>query len=270
MTELHEVRHGFVEANGLRLHHVEFGGTGRPILCLHGVTGNAWVWYEAARPLLSVGRVVSLDMRGYGDSQWSPDRSYTTEDHVADLGAVVAALGLEMVDLVGSSWGGLVALAFAVRHPEAVRRLALVDVEPSSEQGETDLFPRARSFDSHAEALEAERKANPHAPEDMIEVMAAMGTMPGEGGQLVRKHDPFFFERWPFRSENHWEDLRSLQMPALVVHAEQSFIQAEVAERMVNEIPDARRVDIPESGHVIPVEQPAALGAALAEFFGVP
>jgi pimeloyl-ACP methyl ester carboxylesterase len=267
MIELREVRHAFTDANGLRLHRLEFGGDGRPILCLHGVTGHAWVWHDAAEHLRGVGRVVSLDMRGYGDSQWSADRAYTTDDHVADLEAVVSDLGLDSLNLAGSSWGGLVSLAFASRNAGLVHRLALVDVEPSSAQGETELFPRPKSFPSHAEAVAAERQANQHAPESMIEVLATMGTAPGPDGQLVRKHDPFFFERWPFRSDDRWNELRGLKMPVLVVHAEQSFIRAEMAERMVQEIAEARLVNVADSGHVIPVEQPAALGAALAEFF---
>lgn len=268
MIDMREVQHAFADVSGLRLHRLEFGGSGQPILCLHGVTGHAWVWHDVAGHLLPVGRVVSLDLRGYGDSQWSADRAYSTEDHVGDLEGLAESLGLGSVDLAGSSWGGLVALAFAARNPGTVRRLALVDVEPSSEQSDTELFPRPRSFASHSEAVEAERKANPHAPDAMIEVMAAMGTYPGADGQLLRKHDPFFFERWPFRSDDRWEELRSLKMPVLVVHAEQSFIKAEVAERMAKEIPDARLVNIPDSGHVIPVEQPAALGSVLAEFLG--
>jgi pimeloyl-ACP methyl ester carboxylesterase len=268
MIELRDVRHAFAEVNGLRLHRLEFGGDGRPILCLHGVTGHAWVWHDAAEPMRSAGMVTSLDMRGYGDSQWSPDRAYTSNDHVADLEGLVSALGADSVNLAGSSWGGLVSLSFAARNPGLVNRLALVDVEPSSAQGETELFPRAKSFASHAEAVEAERKANPHAPDSMIEVMAATGTTPGPDGQLVRKHDPLFFERWPFRSEDHWDELPGLKMPVLVVHAEQSFTKRETADRMVNEIPDARLLTVPDSGHVIPVEQPAVLGMALAEFFG--
>jgi pimeloyl-ACP methyl ester carboxylesterase len=270
MIELRDARHAFTDVSGLRLHRLDFGGSGNPILCLHGVTGHAWVWHDAIEPLLPFGQVMSLDMRGYGDSQWSADGAYTTDDHVADLEGLVSGLGLGAVDLAGSSWGGLVALAFASRNPGLVRRLALVDVEPSSAQGETELFPRPRSFASHAGAVEAERKANPHAPDHMVEVMALMGTAPGPDGQLVRKHDPFFFERWPFRSDDRWEELRSLKMPVLVVHADQSFIKAEVAERMAREISDAQLVNISDSGHVIPVEQPEALGRALAEFFAAP
>src|SRR5436309_10478555 len=141
MVELRDVRHAFTEVNGLRLHRLELGGSGSPILCLHGVTGQAWVWHDAIEPLLPIGQVMSLDMRGYGDSQWSADAAYTTDDHVADLEGLVASLGPGAVDLAGSSWGGLVALAFASRNPGLVRRLALVDGAPSAAQARAARVP---------------------------------------------------------------------------------------------------------------------------------
>lgn len=268
MVEVDEVRHGFTHVNGLRLHRVGYGGSGRPILCLHGVTGHAWVWHNVAAELRSVGRVIGLDMRGFGESQWSGEGAYTTDDHASDLAGVIDDIGADDVDLAGSSWGGLVALAFAARNPGAVRRMALVDVEPSTDKSETDLFPRPRSFASHDEAVTAERKANPNAPDHMVEVMAVMGTRPAADGTLVPKHDPYFFERWPFRADDRWEELRGLKIPVLVVHAEQSFIPAETAERMAREIPEARLVNVASSGHVVPVEQPAELASALRAFFG--
>jgi pimeloyl-ACP methyl ester carboxylesterase len=267
MIELDMVRHDFADVNGLRLHRLDYGGSDRPIVCLHGVTGHAWTWHDVAAQLREAGRVVALDMRGHGDSQWAADAAYTTDDHASDLEGVIEAIGAEDVDLAGNSWGALVALAFAARNPGAVRRLAIVDVEPSFEQGETDLFPRPRSFPSHREAVEWERQSNPHAPDHMIEIMAAMGTRPGEGGQLLRKHDPFFLERWPFRSDDRWEELRGLKMPALVVHAKDSFVRGDVAERMAEEIPEGRVVHIADSGHLVPVEQPAELARVLREFF---
>src|SRR5205085_4220192 len=131
------LRHGWVEASGLRLHHLEHGTGDPPVVCMHGVTGHAWVWHHVARGL-SERRILALDFRGHGDSQWARDKAYTSAEHLADLEARLDALGESVVDLVGSSWGGLVAVAFAARNPERVRRLAIVDVEASFEQGETD------------------------------------------------------------------------------------------------------------------------------------
>jgi pimeloyl-ACP methyl ester carboxylesterase len=259
-------RHGFLDADGLRLHYVEFGGTGRPILCLHGVCGHAWMWHDVAGSLSDLGRVVSVDMRGHGDSQWSPDGDYTTEHHAEDLERLIETLDAPEVDLVGLSWGGLAALSYTARHPEGVRRLAIIDVPPSFAQSETDLLPRPYVFGSQAEAFEWERNANPHASDDMIRILSFFGTRPAEGG-LARKHDPYFLERWPFRSDDHWAELGSVEVPLLLVHAEQSYVlAADVAERMAGVLRNGRLVRVPDSGHHVPVENPAALARALGEF----
>lgn len=260
------VQHGFVHANGLRLHYLDYGGEGRSILCLHGVTAHAWVWRDVARRLRSVGRVIALDLRGFGDSQWSPTQRYTTSNHLEDVAAVVASLGLDEFDLVGSSWGGLIGIAFAAAHPGRVRKLALVDVAPSSSQGEEEVPPREGSFDDHAAAVAQERGANPHAPDDLVDAVAAFGTRSGEGGRLHLKQDPYFLSRWPFRADDRWEELRALTVPVLVVHAANSFIPSEVAQKMASEARDATLVEIPDSGHVIPAENPLALAEALAGF----
>ena len=226
------VRHGYVEREGLALHHLDFGGEGATAVCVHGVAGNAWVWHDVAAAFREHARVIALDLRGHGDSQWSAGGEYSTDQHVADLAAFLDASGLTEVDLIGSSWGALVALEYTSRHPGRVRRLTVVDVEPSFEQGETDLFPRPRAFHSYEEVAALERRNNPHAPPTMIEVMARTGTRPGADGELVPKHDPFFFERWPFRSDDHWGELELIDAPTLLAHAGKSFVRGSVMEEM--------------------------------------
>jgi pimeloyl-ACP methyl ester carboxylesterase len=266
MTGGPAVRHGFVISDGLRVHYLDFGGSGPPIVCLHGVTGHAWMWRGVAPAMAGLGRVIAVDMRGHGDSQWSGSEDYATEDHLRDLRQILDVLGAEPVVLVGLSWGGLVAIAMATVDPERVRRLAIVDVPPSFTQGEMEVMPRPYVFSTHEEAMAWEQEANPRAPEDMIEAMARFGTRPGEGG-LVRKHDPFFLRRWPFRSDDRWSELDRLSQPTLLVHGEASFVlSGEVAGRMAERIPDVRLVHVPDSGHLVPVERPDALAEELTGF----
>jgi pimeloyl-ACP methyl ester carboxylesterase len=224
------------------------------------------MWHDVAPRLTGLGHVVSLDLRGHGDSQWSPTQEYGTEHHAGDLGAVLDQLGDEQVDLVGLSWGGLVSLSYSAGHPGSVRRLVLVDVPPSFTQSETDLIHRPAAFATHEEAVEWERGANPRASEDMLQVMARFGTRPAEGG-LARKHDPYFLQRWPFRSDDHWAELESLEHPVLVVHAEQSYVlSTEVAERMGRVIRSGKLVRVQDSGHHVPVENPGTLAEVVTEF----
>lgn len=260
------VSHLFVEVDRARIHALDFGGSGRPGILLHGVGGQAWMWHGVAPGLTALGRILALDFRGYGDSQWAADGAYTTERHADDVEAVIAGLG--EVDLVGFSWGGLVALALAARRPELVRRLVMIDIPPASGQSETDIPPLGGEYADHPEAVERERALSPRAGAAMLDAMAAFGTRAAPGGGLVRKHDPFFLERWPFRSDDRWDELRALRVPLLVVHARESrVLSAQDAERMRAEAgAGATLVEIEDSGHLVPVEQPAALTAALRSF----
>ena len=263
-----DVGHFYVQgAAGNRIHGLDFGGDGPTLVCLHGVTGNAWNWHAVALGARARRRVVALDFRGYGESQWSAAGAYTTADHVADLaGAVAAVAGGSPVDLAGSSWGALVALQYADEHPDDVGRLAVVDVEPSFEQGETDLFPRPRDHADHDEVRAAVAGAYPNAPEEMVELVAATCYGPVDGGRLAPKHDPYFFERWPFRSDDHWDRLPRIQAPTLHVHASGSFVRADVMAEMDRLTPNSSLVEVGDSTHVVPVDNPSALIDALLPF----
>jgi pimeloyl-ACP methyl ester carboxylesterase len=249
-----------------RLHYLDYGGAGRPLVLMHGVTGNAWNWYQVAAGLTDRRHVYALDFRGYGESQWSAEGAYTTNDHVADLDAVLDSIGGSSVDLSGSSWGALVALQYAAENPGRVGQLIIVDVEASFEQGETDLFPRPTSYANNDEVSAGEAQRNPNASAEMVAMMTATTYAAAADGNLVPKHDTYFFERWPFRSDDHWDRLETIQAETLLLHAANSFVRGEVMEDMTSRIPSARLVEIVDSGHVVPVENPTAIVAAASSF----
>jgi pimeloyl-ACP methyl ester carboxylesterase len=251
---------------GNRLHLLDFGGTGRPLILLHGVTGHAWTWYEVARGLTDRRHVLALDFRGYGESQWSAGHEYRTSDHVADLTKLIGDMGETEVDLMGSSWGALAAIQYAAEHP--VGRLVLVDVEASFEQSETDLFPRPASYGDDSEIRTAEAQRNPNASPEMISLLAATGYSPASGGRFLPKHDPFFFERWPFRSDDHWERLGRITSTTLLVHAADSFVRRDVMAEMADRIPESTLVEVSPSGHMVPVDNPLGLLDMVRPFFG--
>lgn len=261
------VRHGYAAgAEGNRLHFLDFGGKGPQLVCLHGVTGNAWNWHAVATGIRGRRRVSAVDLRGYGESQWSASHAYRTDDHVADLAALVDGWEEERVDVMGSSWGALIALQYAAENPGRVGRLVVVDVEPSFAQGETDLFPRPTSHADMEEVKKGVAAAYPNADREMVELTAALCFGPVEGGRLAPKHDPFFFERWPFRSDDHWDRLERLEAPVLYVHAAGSFVKGEVMEQMAERTPDGRLAEVADSSHVVPVDNPAGLVVATLPF----
>jgi pimeloyl-ACP methyl ester carboxylesterase len=267
------VAHGYLGHDSLVLHYLQFAGDGRPILFLHGVTGSGWDWHHVGRELggrPGAGQPVALDFRGHGDSGWSASGAYRSEDHAADVRALIDHLGAGPVDLMGYSWGALVAVHVAARWPQLVHSVVLADVEASFQQSETDLMPRPHSFASIAEAEAARRAENPHAPQDLIALTARTGTRPAPDGVLVPKHDPYFFERWPFRADNRWDELATLRPPVLLVHAGDSFVRREVMTQMAEATPNARLAELPATTHIVPVDNPTGIADVLTDFLGRP
>jgi pimeloyl-ACP methyl ester carboxylesterase len=267
------VAHGYLAHDSLVLHYLKFDGRGRPVVFLHGVTGSGWDWHHVGRGLgtrLMSGVPVALDFRGHGDSGWSASHSYRSADHAADVCALIDHLDAGPVDLVGYSWGALVAVLVAARRPEIVRSVVLADVEASFEQSETDIVPRPRKFASIAEAEAARREENPHAPSDLISLTALTGTRTALDGEIEPKHDPYFFDRWPFRSDSCWDDLAALRQPTLLVHAEDSFVRRKIMARMAQAVPSSRLAGLPATAHMVPVDNPAGILQLLAEFLAEP
>lgn len=118
-----------VIARGLRFHVQRLGRGGRPVVFLHGlVMDNLSSWYfTVANPVARDTEVILYDLRGHGGSE-RPVRGYGLPDMVADLAALLDALGVRpSVRLVGNSFGGLLALAFAAAHPDRTAAAVLVD-----------------------------------------------------------------------------------------------------------------------------------------------
>ncbi len=122
-----------VEANGLRLHYLDWGGDGLPLLlCIHGYAQNAHSWDFTALALRDRYRVLAVDLRGHGDSQWAPDGDYSTEAYLGDVEAFVEAVAPGPLVVVGLSLGGTLAYSYAATHPDRVRTLVVVDTGPET------------------------------------------------------------------------------------------------------------------------------------------
>jgi len=118
----------FYEAQGLRLHYVDWGNEAAPPLVLvHGGLDHCRNWDAIARALQPHFHVVAPDLRGHGDSEWAKGSSYSLADHVYDLSRLIRAAGLRDPALVGHSMGGMVSLAYAGTYPAQVSRLGILD-----------------------------------------------------------------------------------------------------------------------------------------------
>lgn len=120
----------------MRLHYVSWGRDDAPaVVMLHGLRSYAQTWADAAHALTDRYRVVALDQRGRGASDWDPRREYYAAAYVRDLDALVRALGLRRFVLVGHSMGGANAFVYAGRDPERLAGLVIEDMGPGASIG---------------------------------------------------------------------------------------------------------------------------------------
>src|SRR5436190_18824138 len=124
--------------NGLALRYLEWGRAGAlPVVCVHGYTSSAEAFNALARRIGDRAHVIAMDVRGHGDSAWSSDGAYGYADQMSDLAALVDGLGIERFVLIGTSMGGIIAMAYAAQHPHRLRGLAINDIGPDVESAGT-------------------------------------------------------------------------------------------------------------------------------------
>jgi pimeloyl-ACP methyl ester carboxylesterase len=120
----HKIR--FLQANGVRLHYLDWGGHGEPLLFLAGLGNNGHVFDGLAPQFISQARVLAMTRRGFGLSD-KPETGYDIDTRVEDIRAFLDALKIKRVNLVGHSIAGDELTAFAARYPNRVGRLVYLD-----------------------------------------------------------------------------------------------------------------------------------------------
>jgi pimeloyl-ACP methyl ester carboxylesterase len=124
---LHGVQSRFVTVNGYKLHCL-VGGSGRPLLLIHGLGSRGEDWGNLIPQLISGGnRVYALDLLGYGESAQPKDASYSISQQAAIVEGFLDSQHLQRVDVAGWSMGGWIAMEVALHQPQRVRRLVLLD-----------------------------------------------------------------------------------------------------------------------------------------------
>ena len=126
----------FIETNGIRLS-VHRGGSGAPLVLLHGFPQNHHCWAEIAPALAETHDVIVPDLRGYGDSDAPPDTpdhsAYSKREMAQDVAGLLDALGIERATIIGHDRGARVAYRFALDHPDRIDRLVILEVVPTGD-----------------------------------------------------------------------------------------------------------------------------------------
>jgi len=266
--------------NGLSLHYLEWGKPeAPPIVCVHGYTSSAEAFNALARHLQDRYRILALDVRGHGESAWSPTGAYRYADQASDLAAFAGQFGLDKFVLVGTSMGGIIAMAYAAEHAEQLRGLVINDIGPDAEVGTQRITQmvgsRPDEFATLEEAMAYRRSASPilaaRSAEDQHEL--ALGVLRrGAGGKWRWKMDPDYIrqrvEHGPPVRPPLWPVLQALGCPTLLVWGTESDVLSEAqARRMVDTLPRGELVRVPGIGHAPTLVEPVVL-AALERMLG--
>ena len=264
----------FVEANGVKLHYLDYGTAGqRPMLCVHGGAAHAH-WYDYVAPGFTPDHhVLSLDQRGHGDSGWADQHTYSWKTYAEDLKVLVDKLDLNDFVLVGHSMGGMVSLVYASTYPGRVGRLVIVDsimlmpMDRVSAMREFGARP-ARGYKTQEELvaryrLEAAEKQLT-AP-DVVHRMAMHSGRRDADGQWRHKADRRVYANFSqIAGVPLWEKIR---IPALAIRSEDSRrFATEVLAEIRARAPQVQTAEVPASDHHIMLDNPQGFVDAVRKF----
>ena len=280
MTTLVQPKSMRVSVNGLELHYLDWGNAGAaPVVCVHGYTSSAEPFNGLARHFHDRFHIVVPDVRGHGESAWSPDGAYQYRDQVSDLAGLVDQLGLTRFVLIGTSMGGIIAMAYAEAHAERLLGLVINDIGPDVEGGSQRITrmvgARPEEFATLEDAMAYRREISPVTASRPIgdQRELALGVLRQRpDGRWVWKMDPAYIQQRvqhgaPPRPAL-WPVLRSLPCPTMVVWGTESdVLSGAQAARMVGALPRGELVTVPGVAHAPTLLEPVVL-AALEHFLG--
>lgn len=257
-------------------HCYTWGGSGEVMMLLHGFTGSGESWAEHGEGFARAGfRVLAPDLLGHGRSPAPADpRRYAMMHAAADLAALIRTHAHGAVHLLGYSMGGRLALHLALTHPELVRSLVLESASPGLAGREERA---ARKAQDEALALRIEKEGVP-AFVDFWERLPLWRTQ-ARLDQETR--DKLRAQRLRNRAlglanslrgmgtgvqPNLWPYLPALLRPTLLLVGAEDAKFVEINRRMVPALPQARLAVIPEAGHTVHLEAPAAFQAHVLDF----
>lgn len=283
------MRSGHTTSTAVPLYWASYGPEGAPrLLVLHGGPG---AHHDYLLPqmlaLADEYELVFYDQRGGGQSRTDQRDPITWRTHVDDLALVIAELDLEPLTLVGYSWGGLLALLYAIQSFEADEggrlpqpwRMVVIDPAPVSRayrrQFEAEFAHRQSS--AEIQRLRQELGASglrERDPEAYRQRLFELGVA-GYFADPARAHDLTPFRVMGRVQQSVWDSLgefdftaqlRAITCPVLVVHGTEDPIPLSSSRSIAHELPDAELVVLDGSGHVPYVEAPDELFAAIRRF----
>ena len=270
----------FATSDGLTLRADAWGeADAPPVLLQHGGGQTRHAWGGAARALAAKGWLgIALDLRGHGDSDWSPSRDYDFERFGRDTVEVCAQLGRPPA-IVGASLGGLAGLLANAIAPEPPgSHLVLVDVTPTMNPTGVETIKSFMAeridegFESLEQAADAVARYLPHRPRPNDVSGLRKNLRLHEDGRWRWHWDPGFMRREgpegpPFQPGELEQAARDLTVPTLLIRGRMSeLVDEEHAREFLELVPHARYEDVSGAGHMVAGDQNDAFTDAVVSF----
>jgi 2-hydroxymuconate-semialdehyde hydrolase len=261
-----------VTAAGIRtnLHDV---GQGSPILMIHGSGPgvSAWANWRLNMPVLAQqARVIAPDMVGFGFSERPAGQRYSMDNWVAQAVGVLDALDVERADVVGNSFGGALALALAIRHPQRVRRLVLmgsVGVPFPITKGLDAVWGYEPSFATMRSLLDVFAHDPKLATDDLARLRYEASIRPGFHESFSAMF-PAPRQRWVDAMCSAEADIRALPHETLVLHGREDRVIPVANSLALGEwIPNSQLHVFGHCGHWTQIEHAARFNRLVGDFF---
>jgi pimeloyl-ACP methyl ester carboxylesterase len=270
----------------LRLHYLDWGGNGRPLILLHGLASSCRIWDFAAPLLAERFHTFAIDQRGHGLSD--KPGSYTYAEVTGDLAGFIESLGLERPVIVGHSWGAGVALQFAADYPEGAAAIALIDgafigrfMDASWEQAEVMMRPPeidgvpVETFTGFVKKWPDVAAVWSDQLQDMI-----LSNLEIRAGKVYRRlpipdHMKIAREIWEQQPSELYPRVRCpvLMVPA-IKHSDDAQRELWTRAKLVgieaakDLLPEVHIVPMEDTIHDVPIQRPKELAAAIIDFAG--
>ena len=260
-----------------RFHFLEWGAPNAPpIVLLHGGHQSCHSWDLVSLHLAQNYRILALDQRGHGDSEWARDLDYSNHTMSLDAEAFIQAIGLDRPILIGHSMGGRNSMLLTKRNAALLRALVVVDIGPEiSPEGRQAIssFVRAnQEFDNLEHFVENVRKYDPYRPREHIERTVKYNMLERADGKFVSKCDSNprrlgLTHNTSLLDNIELDDARGFDLPVLVIRGENSnILTQDAAERFRDALPKGKQVTVPKCGHNVHGQNTLGFLDALGSF----
>jgi pimeloyl-ACP methyl ester carboxylesterase len=266
-----------VVTNNLKIHYLEWGDpAASTIVALHGLRGHGHSWDSFSEAMCGEYRILALDQRGRGESDWAPDGDYSGEAYARDLEGFCEAVGLDHFILMGHSMGGLNSMLFTGRHPSMVDRLIIVDIGPEGDPRggariKREIAAAQEEYDSFETLLHKQLQDNRWIAPDLLQRRLTYQTTTLPNGKIGWRYDLEIRQQW--REDRRpagadlWPVIAAIPCPTLIVRGtETDVLPLSVAERMVAAMPQAQLAQVEQAAHMVMEENPSRFNQVVREF----